>query len=138
MYAALYVLGCPDLAPVKIGASSNLPKRLTDMQSDWPYRLTLYHAWFAPARAAGLIRNAAHEALAKHRTRGEWFDINPLIAAVYVSRAAMSAGVSISTPSEVLASLDAAVVARPADADVAAMARKVMEYQMRGAPHIGA
>lgn len=133
MYAALYVLGCPDLAPVKIGASSNLPKRLTDMQGDWPYRLTLYHAWFAPARAAMMIRNAAHEALAKHRARGEWFEVFPAEAAEAIRRAAMSAGVSISTPSEVLAALDAAVVASPGDADVAAMARKVMEYQMRTA-----
>lgn len=137
MYAALYVLGCPDLAPVKIGASANLPKRLTDMQGDWPYRLTLYHAWFAPARAAGLIRNAAHETLAEDRVRGEWFYADLHEAAEAICRAAMSAGVSISTPSEVLTALDAAVVASPADADVAAMARKVMEYQMRGA-HIGA
>lgn len=130
-YAALYVIGCPEMAPVKIGVSSNLPKRLTDMQGDWPWPLMLYHAWLGPARGVAMVLDTAHAAFASSRLRGEWFKVEPGDACLAIRRIASSAGISISTPSQVLEMLAEAMVASPEDADAARMAQKALDYQMR-------
>jgi hypothetical protein len=67
--------------PVKIGVSSNVHGRLAALQTSCPYPLALVHAFEVPnGEIARDIERAFHVVQKRHRTSGEWFDLNPIVA----------------------------------------------------------
>lgn len=73
-------LGIP-LAPVKIGITSQVDGRLKALQTASPYPLSLVHTFTVPNKGiAREIERAFHEVQKKHKTSGEWFDLDPMIA----------------------------------------------------------
>jgi hypothetical protein len=86
---SIYVIACVKdgklSAPVKIGISSNVDKRLSGIQTSCPFELTIVGELFAPNRAVAQdVEQDFHAKQAKHRTRGEWFDIEPMTAVLLV------------------------------------------------------
>jgi hypothetical protein len=67
--------------PVKIGVSANVRARIAALQTACPYPLALVHAFEVPdSNIARDIERAFHTVQASHRTSGEWFDFNPIVA----------------------------------------------------------
>lgn len=67
--------------PVKIGISSNVGKRFRTLQTASPYKLGLVHEFTVPNRdIAREIEECFHAVQKRHRTVGEWFKLNPIIA----------------------------------------------------------
>jgi hypothetical protein len=60
-----------DGGPVKIGRSSNITKRLAQLQSASAEPVALLHT------IAGDVEAELHEKLSRHRVRGEWFNGSP-------------------------------------------------------------
>lgn len=58
---------------LKIGISNNLKNRLVGIQTGCPFPIKLARHWDTPH--ARKIEKAAHRALVKYRTTGEWFVI---------------------------------------------------------------
>lgn len=83
----LYVTTVAAAGPVKIGFTGNLHARVSALRSGNAKRLIV--AWVHPfpdkitARAA---EARAHAMLAHARLNGEWFDINPHVAAAVIKR----------------------------------------------------
>ena len=81
----VYIIGCvfPNGigAPVKVGISRNVDKRLSSLRTSSPQKLHLVAEFFLPSRQlAVLAEGAFHEVMGNYRTNGEWFDIPPLEA----------------------------------------------------------
>jgi hypothetical protein len=71
--------------PVKVGISNNVSARLRGLQTACPYPLQLVHAFLAPDRTiAKSVESAFHHVLREHRTSGEWFDLHPCLATLYM------------------------------------------------------
>lgn len=67
--------------PVKIGIASDVGKRARGIQTSCPYQLKLVHTFAFPDRdIAREIERCFHEVQAQHRTVGEWFALNPIVA----------------------------------------------------------
>lgn len=58
---------------IKIGISTNVPERLRGIQTGCPFPVKLLSQWRTPH--ARKVEKAAHDALVKYRSAGEWFNI---------------------------------------------------------------
>lgn len=58
---------------IKIGISTNVRKRLRGIQTGCPVRIKLEGQWRTPH--ARKVEKAAHSALVRYRTSGEWFNL---------------------------------------------------------------
>lgn len=81
----IYIIACvKDGAlggPVKVGISTTPWKRLRSIQTSCPYEARLVHVFVAPNKeVARQLEASFHTTQAKHRTVGEWFNIEPRFA----------------------------------------------------------
>lgn len=78
---SIYIIG-PESGPYKVGKTSDVSKRLAALQTANPFRLKV-HFSIQEGDASGAERDA-HNALAKHRLSGEWFDapLDEIISAI--------------------------------------------------------
>lgn len=67
---------------VKIGISTNVERRLSGVQTGCPHRVKLASQWRTPH--ARKVEKAAHAALVKYRTSGEWFKLPTPVAIAVV------------------------------------------------------
>lgn len=63
---------------VKIGMSTDVQRRLAEIQTGCPYRVDLLRSW--PTRDARKIEARAHTLLGKYRAAGEWFGLPAPVA----------------------------------------------------------
>lgn len=71
----LYAISCP--GHVKVGIASDPKRRLANLQSAAPFKLTLEYAMRLRSRtAAVLAERTAHDMLREHSTSGEWFSLS--------------------------------------------------------------
>jgi hypothetical protein len=83
----IYLVGrlTPDgiSGPIKIGISDNPHGRIAGFQTAAPFKLALIAHVMAPDRRyAQAVESGLHETFAEYSEHGEWFDIDPLLAAV--------------------------------------------------------
>lgn len=67
---------------IKIGISTNVRQRLAGIQTGCPFPIKLASQWRTPH--ARKIEQAAHAALVKYRTTGEWFSIPATVGVAVV------------------------------------------------------
>jgi hypothetical protein len=73
--ADVYILSVEGQSrPCKIGYSADARKRAQRLQQQMPYRTALRHVLTTPF--AKEVEARSHRALAAHRARGEWFDVD--------------------------------------------------------------
>ncbi len=72
---SVYVAICLD--KVKIGISTQLKKRLEDLDRNNPEKVKLYGYVETTSSTARKVEKACHEAFAKQATGNEWFDLDP-------------------------------------------------------------
>lgn len=80
----IYVIG-PEGGPYKVGLTSDIQRRLDALQTASPVDLQVHHTFeVADVYEARVAERAAHERLASHRVRGEWFDcsLQSVVAAI--------------------------------------------------------
>ena len=70
----LYVVSCGGL--IKIGATTNVGRRLRALQVGSPFTVTLERMWDVPEDRVFRIEAWVHRRLSEHRVRGEWFKID--------------------------------------------------------------
>jgi hypothetical protein len=81
----LYVIGSDDAPWVKIGISVDPQKRLTVLQTGFPFALSvLWHC-----EGDFTLEQHLHGVFKDHRMQGEWFDLTPLGDPVSVVREAV-------------------------------------------------
>lgn len=66
----VYAIQIGDAGPIKVGVAINLSRRMWTLQTACPWQLQLRAHWLA----AWSSESIAHDALARHRIRGEWFE----------------------------------------------------------------
>lgn len=90
----VYIIGCNEFLPVKVGRSKNVMERLLTMQTGCPYQLKLHQAFFAPKSVIEWLEWDAHRKLhdfglgSRDTLRSEWFDVDPDEAAGVVKKCA--------------------------------------------------
>lgn len=72
----VYVIGCDEFEPLKVGRSSNVQKRIVQCQTGCPYQLKLRGAVFAPKEVIVWLEWIVQRKLEEKgfRLQGEWFD----------------------------------------------------------------
>lgn len=83
----LYVVAAVEndlpVSPCKIGITGSLAGRLSSLQTGNPKKLEIIACLPIPERrVVEMIENALHEVFEQFRLIGEWFDINPVDAAI--------------------------------------------------------
>lgn len=79
-------------APVKVGITGNLKRRLSKLRTGCPFPIDLYFRVDVPDRdIAREIEDGFHQCQAEHQTWGEWFDLAPGKAA-FLLRLAYACG----------------------------------------------
>lgn len=83
----IYVIAAIDrdlpVSPCKIGITSNLPSRMSSLQTGNPKKLEIIAALPIPdRRVVELVENALHEIFDEFRLVGEWFDTSPVDAVI--------------------------------------------------------
>lgn len=81
--AGVYVISA-GRAPVKVGIAIDPARRLAALQTGHPERLRLHQHIPVAAGRAREIERLCHLCLADHRMKGEWFDVDPQVAAQVV------------------------------------------------------
>lgn len=71
---------------VKIGMAANLYVRMSNMQVDSPYPVTVVSHYEVAKELARRIEKYAHVSFAEHRVSGEWFAISPQAAQDMVAK----------------------------------------------------
>lgn len=66
-----------DLNAYKVGATTNLPKRLKALETGNPYIRLITHSEWMSREDALWLESSLHVKYAHRRIRGEWFDLNP-------------------------------------------------------------
>lgn len=79
----IYVIGRRGY-PVKIGMAVDVEKRISELQTGFPYRLDVFATVEVRAAHARKIEKACHDRLHSRRRKGEWFQIEPAEAAAVV------------------------------------------------------
>jgi hypothetical protein len=84
----LYLIATADslgnaAAPVKVGIAGNPAARLKTLQTGNPRKLILHETWDCHEHAAKL-EGDLHELLSNERISGEWFDIAPEMARMWI------------------------------------------------------
>lgn len=103
-WSCVYVIGCPEMTPVKIGYSFDPEMRMNQMQTGCPYTLRLYTALFGPEADAAITEREAHAELKRRgmHERGEWFNVPPMEAGRLVAEIAAAKGLFLSRPTDIL------------------------------------
>lgn len=70
-------------APVKIGITRNINKRVQALQTACPQTIRLYEYWECGELSA-VFEGLAHDTLDQERMRGEWFDVDPETARMWI------------------------------------------------------
>ena len=74
--------------PIKIGISNKPQKRLRQIQTSCPFRIGIVTTLVFPnEEVAATIERCLHQTQTKHRSFGEWFDIDPDTASLLVCMA---------------------------------------------------
>lgn len=91
-------------APVKIGITGNVRRRFGNLRTSSPIELGLLFAFDLPSSHEACLAEAEiHHILDRFRLRGEWFDLQPMLALnVCAPIVAIAAGQGL-PPSEFLA-----------------------------------
>lgn len=76
METFIYVIAGDPAGPVKIGFSNDPHKRLRQLQTGYPGRLTLHYTEAFPEPRARLMERIIHKTIAPRRVKGEWFSID--------------------------------------------------------------
>lgn len=99
-YHAIYVIGCFHFAPVKIGLTNNIWKRVSALQTGCPYRLFVFGARFSTPEIITGLEWEVHKTLTELECacRGEWFDIDPNDALAVIDKCAELQEFPILTP----------------------------------------
>jgi len=71
----LYVIGNNE-SKQKIGFSSNVEKRLAELQTGNPDRLYIHHTRAVPKDRVRLLERKIHRELGYRRIKGEWFNMS--------------------------------------------------------------
>jgi len=79
----LYVIGT-DESYQKIGFSKDVAKRLATLQTGNPNRLRIHHAEPVPEGRVRLLERKLHAELNHKRLKGEWFNMTPEDAKLYL------------------------------------------------------
>jgi hypothetical protein len=95
MSASVYAIAAGE-GPIKIGVSANLQRRVAELQTNQPQRLSIVYAVRVSDPLA--IERAAHTRLRLRRASGEWFNINRDEAIEAIDAEIAAAGV----PSEIV------------------------------------
>jgi hypothetical protein len=69
----IYVIGADKAGPVKIGLSVNPDKRLRQLQTGHPARLSLFHTMEVESAKVALMEKIIHKTVRPWRGVGEWF-----------------------------------------------------------------
>lgn len=74
MMAYIYVIGeqCP---PYKIGITNNPDRRLKNLQTGHPKKLTIHYTESIPENKVKELEQIIHKTIGHKRLVGEWFDI---------------------------------------------------------------
>jgi hypothetical protein len=72
----VYVIAPSPEGPCKIGFSADPHRRLRQLQTGYPARLTLYHFQPFCADRAPLMEKLIHKSIAFRRAKGEWFNVS--------------------------------------------------------------
>lgn len=86
---------------LKVGWSDDPSRRIKDLQVGSPLPIRLLHALPCPSYDVIAIEAAAHKALAPYHVRGEWHDVEPLVAISAIADAFAARGVKLLTTEEV-------------------------------------
>lgn len=70
----LYLIQCTLTRSIKVGITTDLPRRLKTHQCGSPTRLACIASWRIPPDKARSIEATIHRLLKHHRQHGEWFD----------------------------------------------------------------
>lgn len=70
----IYLMGKPE-GPIKIGLSKNPEKRLKQLQTGYPEKLSLFEKFPVPEKSVKKFEKLIHDNLRYKRTHGEWFDL---------------------------------------------------------------
>jgi hypothetical protein len=102
-----------------IGVSINPSTRLAQLRvaSALPLSFAAIYAPDCDLPGAMRIEQGADEILAGHRTEGEWFDVEPEVAAAAMTVSAMRCGIKLSQVDPAQADTIAKVIALPESAD---------------------
>lgn len=98
---------------VKIGFASNLYVRISNMQVDSPYPVTVISHYEVAKELARRIEKYTHVGFAEHRVSGEWFAISPQDAQDMVARMIGFIGEIAATQAARFAAADAAAESPP-------------------------
>lgn len=86
MISFVYVIGCTD-NPVKVGYADRVETRLSTLQIGNPNELKILGKVVVPWDKAARVEYLAHEMLAEHHRRGEWFNVSAAEALTVIERA---------------------------------------------------
>jgi hypothetical protein len=70
---------------VKIGVSRSVPKRVAQLQSASAQKIEIVNSW--PTQRAYEVERYVHQVLGDYRDHGEWFNLQPQIAAMTIEEA---------------------------------------------------
>lgn len=88
----VYVAGYEDSVesgPVKVGYTSSLKSRLSDLSTGNDKKLVYFHLLPVYPGKAREVESRAHSILWEHNVRGEWFGCSPSVAYDAIEQAAM-------------------------------------------------
>ena len=71
----LYVIGGTE-KPYKIGITTNLERRLKNLQTGHPHKLRIHYKEEIPDNQVRLLEQTIHRVIKHRQTHGEWFDID--------------------------------------------------------------
>src|ERR1700691_1199818 len=70
---------------IKVGMASDVDKRRRTLQTSCPYEIETFHIFTCPNRTiAGNIERAFHVTQANRRSFGEWFNLDPSVALIFM------------------------------------------------------
>jgi predicted GIY-YIG superfamily endonuclease len=72
----VYVIAPSPDGPVKIGFSADPHRRVRQLQTGYPGRLTLHYSEAFSAARAPLMEKIIHRTISYKRKSGEWFDMS--------------------------------------------------------------
>lgn len=90
----VYVIGCPELVPIKVGRSTNVINRISQVQGGCPYMLRLHEAFFAPPNVVKWLEWDVKRKLhdfdlgTKEHLNTEWFLVAPEDAVAVIRKCA--------------------------------------------------
>lgn len=90
---------------LKVGWSDNPARRISELQPGSPLPIRLIHAVPCPSYCVTRVEAAAHRALAAFHIRGEWHDVDMLLAVSAIHDALAAHKVKVLTTQEVGAHL---------------------------------